>query len=206
MPVLQAATNEADAVPVLNVSDTQSFYICSLSSRTITYKGQLSPEQVKRSHFRCFVCVYPWSSHVLRVVSRGESKQLLSNGTLGVYSPQVTLYGLDLAVDGMSPVPRALNIWVLFRRSGNAILLGSAAAGLHFTLGVGAFAILDQHVPVVVSIDWKVSFIMVAASSYSQQVASFSSELGSFITRLAGACIASTGQIDDNFVYYSTTA
>lgn len=42
----QAATKEADAVPVLTVSDTQSFYVCSLSSRTITYKGQLSPEQV----------------------------------------------------------------------------------------------------------------------------------------------------------------
>ncbi|CAN0467721.1 unnamed protein product, partial [Hapterophycus canaliculatus] len=37
---------EADSVPVLTVSDTQSFYVCSLSSRTITYKGQLSPEQV----------------------------------------------------------------------------------------------------------------------------------------------------------------
>lgn len=42
----QAATKEADSVPVLTVSDTQSFYVCSLSSRTITYKGQLSPEQV----------------------------------------------------------------------------------------------------------------------------------------------------------------
>lgn len=41
----QAATKEADSIPVLNVSDTQSFYVCSLSSRTITYKGQLSPEQ-----------------------------------------------------------------------------------------------------------------------------------------------------------------
>ncbi|CAM9421276.1 unnamed protein product [Choristocarpus tenellus] len=44
--VRKAATAEADGVPVLTVSDTQSFYICSLSSRTITYKGQLSPEQV----------------------------------------------------------------------------------------------------------------------------------------------------------------
>lgn len=44
--VRKAATKEADAVPVLTVSDTQSFYVCSLSSRTITYKGQLSPVQV----------------------------------------------------------------------------------------------------------------------------------------------------------------
>jgi glutamate synthase domain-containing protein 1 len=44
--VRKVATAEADGVPVLNVSDTQSFYVCSLSSRTITYKGQLSPEQV----------------------------------------------------------------------------------------------------------------------------------------------------------------
>jgi glutamate synthase (NADPH/NADH) len=44
--VRKQATAEADAVPVLNVSDTQSFYVSSLSSRTITYKGQLSPEQV----------------------------------------------------------------------------------------------------------------------------------------------------------------
>lgn len=43
---LQAATKEADSVPVLTVSDTQSFYVCSLSAKTITYKGQLSPEQV----------------------------------------------------------------------------------------------------------------------------------------------------------------
>lgn len=42
----QAATKEADSVPVLTVSDTQSFYVCSLSAKTITYKGQLSPEQV----------------------------------------------------------------------------------------------------------------------------------------------------------------
>eukprot|EP00903_Cladosiphon_okamuranus_P022094 g20316.t1 len=44
--VRKAATKEADSVPVLTVSDTQSFYVCSLSSRTIVYKGQLSPEQV----------------------------------------------------------------------------------------------------------------------------------------------------------------
>lgn len=50
--LLQAATKEADSVPVLTVSDTQSFYVCSLSSRTIVYKGQLSPEQV-----RCFTHV-----------------------------------------------------------------------------------------------------------------------------------------------------
>mmetsp|Transcript_16893 Transcript_16893/g.23901 ORF Transcript_16893/g.23901 Transcript_16893/m.23901 type:complete len:1563 (+) Transcript_16893:75-4763(+) len=42
----KVATAEADRVPILNISDTQSFYVCSLSSRTITYKGQLSPEQV----------------------------------------------------------------------------------------------------------------------------------------------------------------
>ena len=42
----KAATKEADSVPVLTVSDTQSFYVSSLSSRTIVYKGQLSPEQV----------------------------------------------------------------------------------------------------------------------------------------------------------------
>lgn len=46
--VPQAATKEADSVPVLTVSDTQSFYVCSLSSRTIVYKGQLAPEQVVR--------------------------------------------------------------------------------------------------------------------------------------------------------------
>ncbi|CBN78177.1 Glutamate synthase (NADH/NADPH-dependent), N-terminal part [Ectocarpus siliculosus] len=44
--VRKAATKEADSVPVLTVSDTQSFYVCSLSAKTITYKGQLSPEQV----------------------------------------------------------------------------------------------------------------------------------------------------------------
>lgn len=40
-------------MPVLTVSDTQSFYVCSLSSRTITYKGQLSPLQVTHAHDFC---------------------------------------------------------------------------------------------------------------------------------------------------------
>lgn len=54
----QAATKEADSIPVLNVSDTQSFYVCSLSSRTITYKGQLSPEQVKHEEADRVCCRY----------------------------------------------------------------------------------------------------------------------------------------------------
>ncbi|CAM9488644.1 unnamed protein product [Chrysoparadoxa australica] len=44
--VRKVATAEADDVPGLNVSETQSFYVSSLSSQTITYKGQLAPEQV----------------------------------------------------------------------------------------------------------------------------------------------------------------
>lgn len=57
---MQAATKEADSVPVLTVSDTQSFYVCSLSSRTIVYKGQLSPEQVTFCILRIYIICSLW--------------------------------------------------------------------------------------------------------------------------------------------------
>ncbi len=44
--VRMQASKEANVVPSLNISDTEAFYMCSLSGQTITYKGQLSSEQV----------------------------------------------------------------------------------------------------------------------------------------------------------------
>lgn len=51
---------------MLTVSDTQSFYVCSLSSRTIVYKGQLSPEQVSESSLPIHL---PTNRHFFRYVA-----------------------------------------------------------------------------------------------------------------------------------------
>ncbi len=58
----------ASMVPSLNISDTEAFYVCSLSSRTMIYKGQLSPEQVM--HYYLDLQEPDFISHLALVHSR----------------------------------------------------------------------------------------------------------------------------------------